>query len=108
MGRSIALVLVLLGALLLLLALTFIPWLRPQQAEIRAEAAFLAVWDGVIDGCGFNCEGCGARTSVRRFGGYAVELEYACGMLPADLPEYHERAIVFVSDFGTVHGLSRP
>jgi hypothetical protein len=37
-----------------------------------------------------------------------VTLEYGCGMLPADTPEYHERTLIFVSSLGTVHGIPKP
>jgi hypothetical protein len=37
-----------------------------------------------------------------------VTIEYACGLIPADLPEYHQRATSFISPLGTVHGLPTP
>lgn len=84
------------------------PWLTAEAAQERAVAAFTASWSGVADGCGFNCKGCGAAAAERATFGWRVEVEYACGLLPADLPEYHQRATLYVSPIGTVHGLDRP
>jgi len=37
-----------------------------------------------------------------------VTIEYACGLIPEDLPEYHEHTTAFVSALGTVHGFPKP
>jgi hypothetical protein len=37
-----------------------------------------------------------------------VTLEYGCGMIPADTPEYHKRTLAFVSTLGTFHGIPTP
>lgn len=84
------------------------PWLTAEAAQERAASAFTASWSGVPDGCGLNCKGCGAVGAERAALGWQVEIEYACGLLPADLPEYHRRATLYVSPIGTVHGLDRP
>jgi hypothetical protein len=95
--------------LVVLLALAaWAPWIDAQEAGRRAEAAFEQRWQGVVDGCGFNCQGCGPGAARRALFGWQVSLEYACGLLPADLPEYHQQAGVFVSFAGTVHGLPEP
>lgn len=98
------------GILLLTAAalLAWAPWVSTHSAEAAAVRSFERQWREVADGCGFNCSGCGAVASRRAPFGARVTLEYACGLLPADLPEYHQRAEVFVSPFGSVHGAPRP
>jgi hypothetical protein len=102
------LVLALLAAVVLLIAFAWSPWLSESLAKSLAESAFTTSWEHVIDGCGLDCKGCGARPARRVAFGYLVTLEYACGMIPADLPDYHQSAEAFVSSFGTVHGLPAP
>ncbi|MBN1386134.1 hypothetical protein JW968_04125 [Candidatus Woesearchaeota archaeon] len=104
MGKEI---LALFGFLFLFLLLLS-PWLTAERAEKRAVDAFEGRWKGVSDGCGVNCNGCGAIESRRFIFGYIVKIEYACGLLPADLPEYHKNQSVFVTALGTVHGIKRP
>ncbi len=95
-------------ALIVLVALAWAPWLPTKVAARQAEEAFTTAWEGVADGCGLNCRGCGVR-SVRRLPlGYTVQVEYACGLLPEDTPAYHRSAAAYVSPLGTVHGLPRP
>ena len=84
------------------------PWLTLDLAESRAVNLFNKAWEAVIDGCGTNCQGCGAVRSRRVPFGVEVTLEYGCGLMPEDSPEYHEQATGFVSGFGTVHGFPRP
>lgn len=84
------------------------PWLTQASAEARAITAFNQGWKLVADGCGTNCNGCGAVSSQRVPFGVLVTLEYACGLLPADLPEYHRQSSAFVSPLYTVHGLPAP
>jgi hypothetical protein len=88
--------------------LAWSPWMPAGRAAAAAEEAFDRAWEGVVDGCGLDCEGCGARPVAKVPFGYVVQLEYACGMIPADLPEYHERATLLVSMLGTVHGIVGP
>jgi len=84
------------------------PWLTQEFAEVRAVDSFNRAWLSVIDGCGTNCKGCGAIKSQRVPFGVEVTLEYGCGLMPADTPEYHERKTGFVSAVGTVHGFLKP
>jgi len=84
------------------------PWLTQSFAETRAADPFNRSWSTVIDGCGTNCKGCGAISSKRVAFGVEVTLEYGCGLMPADTPEYHEQATGFVSAFGIVHGFPKP
>ena len=104
-GLAVALMLVVLAGLALLV---WAPWLPAQGAAARVEAGFAAAWQGVADGCGFNCRGCGVTAVRRRLLGYAVEIEYACGMLPVDAHEFHRTDTIYVSPLGTVHGLRQP
>jgi len=84
------------------------PWLTPQLAVRRVVDAFNAAWQGIADGCGFNCQECGVTQLQRVPAGYVVHIEYACGLLPEDSPSFHETRGVYVSAVGTVHGLPRP
>ncbi|WP_438444767.1 hypothetical protein [Gorillibacterium sp. sgz5001074] len=95
---------VLVMAALLLLLSPFAPWITENAAEARALGAFKAQWKHTSDGCGFNCVDCGAKRTRRVWFGRKIEIEYACGMLPSDSPEYHKRKELFVSFLGTVHG----
>ena len=88
--------------------LAWSPWMTRERAETAATRQFAQNWQGVMDGCGLNCTGCGVTATRRVWFGYAVTLEYACGMLPADLPEYHQRARVWVTGVGLIFGLPRP
>ncbi len=99
---------VLLLITLLALLLAWAPWLTRQRAERLVEETFVAAWQGIIDGCGLECEGCGVKTSRRLPTGYSVEIEYACGMIPFDSPEFHQTSTAYVSPLGTVHGLDTP
>ena len=95
-------------ALLLVMLFAWSPWLTQASAEVRAVRAFNNAWEFVVDGCGTNCNGCGVVSSQRLPFGVLVTIEYACGLIPADLPEYHEQTTAFVSPMGTVHGLPTP
>jgi hypothetical protein len=94
--------------LLTMALLAWSPWLTVSSAKVRAVEVFNRSWTSVVDGCGTNCKGCGAIEAQRVPFSVKVTLEYGCGMMPADTPEYHERAIGFVSAIGTVHGFPHP
>lgn len=100
------------SSILLVLALAILfawsPWLTEASAEVRAVSSFNKAWEYVADGCGTNCKGCGAVSSQRVPFGVLVRIEYACGLIPADVPEYHRQATAFVSGLGTVHGIPTP
>lgn len=72
-------------------------------AEFWATTTFQAAQAGIVDGCGFKCVGCGVKESHKTHWGYLVRLEYACGLIPTDAPEFHSTQTVFVSFLGTVH-----
>jgi len=84
------------------------PWITGVYAKERAVAEFERAWLNVADGCGFACHGCGAIAVKKIPFGTQVTLDYACGMLPADLPEYHQKVNAFVSFTGKVYGLPTP
>jgi len=99
-------------AKVLLLSISFIflllalcPWVTKDIAETKVTNAFRQESEGVSDGCGFNCFGCGIKESHKTLFGYQIVIEYACGMLPSDSPEYHETKTVFVSFLFTTHNL---
>lgn len=94
--------------LLLIGLLSWSPWLTDSFAEIRAVDSFNRAWQSVADGCGTNCNGCGAILTRRVPFGALVAIEYACGLIPEDSPQYHERAEIFISAFGSAHGFPRP
>ena len=106
MPRKLSLLILIVVVLAILFAWS--PWLIMAYAETRAIEAFDKAWEFVVDGCGTNCQGCGAVSSQRVPFGMLVTIEYACGLIPADTPEYHQQATAFVSPLGTVHGLPAP
>jgi hypothetical protein len=79
-----------------------------SRAETLVAEYFSSTWNGVVDGCGFFCAGCGTKDARRLAIGYAVEIEYACEMLATDSPEFHLFETAYVSPFGTVHGVRTP
>ena len=84
------------------------PWINEAYAKKRAVAQFERAWLNVADGCGFGCHGCGAAAWKKVPFGAQVTLEYTCGPLPADTPEEHRQADVYVSPLGKVYGLPIP
>jgi hypothetical protein len=95
-------------AFVLVALLAWSPWLTEAVAKARAENVFARAWEFIPDGCGLYCKGCGAISTRRVPFGVLVTLDYACGLLPADLPEYHQQSTAFVSGLGSVHGLPTP
>jgi hypothetical protein len=95
-------------ALVVIALFAWSPWINGQYAKERAVAEFERAWLNVADGCGFACHGCGAVSSKKVLFGMQVTLEYACGLLPADAPENHQQATVFISFLGKVYGLPTP
>jgi hypothetical protein len=106
MNRKQTVLIVLMVAALALVAWS--PWISGQYAKERAVAEFERAWLNVADGCGFACHGCGAVEAKKVPFGAQVALEYACGLQPADSPENHQQAVVFVSSLGKAYGLPRP
>ncbi len=81
----------------------FSPWVTEVFAKSRALNSFEKQWKDTQDGCGFNCKDCGFKKSQKVLFGRKVEIEFACGLLPFDSPEYHKKKELFVSFLGTVH-----
>ena len=84
------------------------PWITKTYAKERAVAEFERAWLNVADGCGFSCHGCGAIAAKKVAFGTQVTLDYACGMLPADSPEYHQKTDIFISFLGKAYGFPTP
>ncbi|MEH7237965.1 hypothetical protein [Bacillus sp. JJ1562] len=101
MHRKLTLIIIFIVAAIILFA--FSPWITKDIAEKRAKTVFQNQQKGIVDGCGFNCHGCGVVTSDNVLFGYNVRIEYACGLISEDIKENHEFKNVFVSFLGTVH-----
>lgn len=93
---------------ILIMVFAWSPWHTEASAQAHAINSFNQAWEFVADGCGTICKGCGAVSSRRVPFGMLVTIEYACGLIPADVPEYHRQSTAFVSALGTVHGFPRP
>jgi heat shock protein HslJ len=89
-------ILVLIGLLLI-----WMPWMTADKAASIAVSEFNKQQQEIVNGCGFDCTGCGVISSQKIYSGYLVEIEYACGVLPVDKPEFHQRSVVYISPFGT-------
>ncbi|NQV08336.1 hypothetical protein HQ529_00625 [Candidatus Woesearchaeota archaeon] len=98
-------VLITVFVIVLLVILIWAPWITKNYAENRVSEEFSSKWDGVMDGCGFNCDGCGIKESHRALFGYSVEIEYACGMKISSSEFKNKIDNIFVSFLSTVHGL---
>ena len=106
MRRKLSLIAII--TLVVIVLFLWSPWINEAYAKEHAVAEFERAWLNVADGCGFGCHGCGAAAWKKIPFGAHVTLEYACGMLPADTPEEHLHAHVYVSPLGKVYGLPTP
>ena len=89
------------AAIIIIIALfAWAPWMSEASAKNTVNAYFEKQNEGIVDGCGFNCEGCGVKEATKIPFGYAVEVEYACGFLPADSKQYHTIKTINVYSFG--------
>ncbi|NQU77500.1 hypothetical protein HQ544_02270 [Candidatus Falkowbacteria bacterium] len=79
------------------------PWITKDYAKSIVSKKFESRWEGVLDGCGFRCEGCGVKESRRTFFGHKVGIEYGCGMKIPGMPNTVDE--IYVDLFGSVHGL---
>ncbi|MDO8669277.1 MAG: hypothetical protein Q7K65_03205 [Candidatus Buchananbacteria bacterium] len=90
-------------AVVLLIIVAWSPWITNAYSKKVVLEKFTAKWQGVSDGCGFNCDGCGIGESRRTLFGVNVKIEYACGMLPEDSAKYNQKSTIFVSSLGTAY-----
>ena len=88
--------------IVIIILLVWAPWITGSYAERKVSQKFNEKWEGVMDGCGFNCDDCGVKESHRTFFGYSVKIEYECGM---KVNNDHQIKDIFVSLFGTIHGI---
>jgi len=79
----------------LLALLAWSPLQTKDAAERKAMSAFESGQTGIIDGCGFNCDGCGIESSQKIPFGYLVNLKYKCGM-----KNYFRGESIFVTPIG--------
>ena len=66
--------------LFLLVLLAWSPWQTKESAVNAVIRAFESGQADIIDGCGFNCEGCAVESSQKIPFGYLVNIRYKCGM----------------------------
>ena len=96
------------GVIIIIALLAWAPWLSATDAQSAAKTYFEKKNVGIMDGCGFNCNGCGVKEAHKMLFGYSVDIEYACGLLPADKPEYHQTGTINVYSFGITKEVSKP
>ena len=94
---------IIISALVVLALIAWSPWITNNYAENKTIEAFEESQKDIVEGCGFSCNGCGVKESQKTLFGYSVKIEYACGLLPSDSPEYHRTSTKFVSFIGTIH-----
>jgi hypothetical protein len=88
---------VLIIVLVFFLILAWSPWITKEYAEKKAADTFNSAQNGIIDGCGLNCEGCGVVSSQKLLFGHSVILRNKCG-----IKNNYRDAKEFVSVFGIV------
>ena len=88
-----------LGATVFVVLSYFSPWITEDYAKLAALNGFNLAWREVTDGCGSDK----TYNSTKVPFGRNVDIDYACGLLPYDSPEFHQKTEVFVSFIGTVH-----
>jgi len=91
--------------LFLFVLLAWSPWLTKEFAENTARNVFESGQSGIIDGCGFSCDGCGVESSQKIPFGYLVNIKYKCGMCGPDCHFRGEKG--FVTPFGISFPVSR-
>lgn len=92
--------------LLVIGLLAWSPWITPKIAENAAITQFNQKWMNIIDGCGFNCDDCGAVGYRKVAFGIFVTLQYGCGLMYPDQPL--EESTVFVSFLGIARNIPKP
>lgn len=86
---------ILIIVLFLLILIAWSPWQLKESAESAVRGVFESEQAGIIDGCGFNCDGCGIESSQKIPFGYLVNIKYKCGM-----KNYFRGEKRFVTPFG--------
>ena len=84
------------------------PWITKDYAEKIVLESFISEQEGITDGCGFNCDGCGVIGSSNTLFGDIVKIGYSCGFKPypgSPSPSHVDK--LFVSFLGTIHTFSR-
>lgn len=81
--------------LIILALLAWSPLQTKESTENTVTSAFKSEQAGIIDGCDFNCDGCGVESSHKIPFGYLVNVKYKCGM-----KNYFRGEKRFVTSFG--------
>jgi len=81
--------------LFLFVLLAWSPWLTKEFAGNTVRNVFESGQSGIIDGCGFSCDGCGVESYQRVPFGYLVNIKFKCGM-----KNYFRGEKRFVTSFG--------
>ena len=89
-------------SLFLLVILAWSPWLTKNSVENIVRSVFESEQSGIIDGCGFNCDGCGVDSIQKVPFGYLVNIKYKCGM-----KNYFRGEKRFVTPFGISFTVSK-
>jgi len=100
-------IVILIGILLLIFLAAWSPWITKSYAENKTVKAFEDGQKGIVDGCGFNCTGCGIVSSNKVIFGYSVVIEYGCGFKILQDEDLNGKTTIFVSFIGTVHNLKK-
>ncbi len=96
-------ILIIFSLVILLIISAWTPWLSGGYAEEKAMEKFSSGWEGIADGCGFSCEGCGVESSHKSLFGYYVAINFGCGFVEkGESGRFTDE--LFVSLLGTVHG----
>ena len=91
-------IIIIIGLLIVSVLLAWSPWITKNYAEKNVIETFEESQKSIIDGCGFNCEGCGVSNSYKILFGYEVNIKYKCGM-----KNYFREDTKFVSFIGSIH-----
>lgn len=99
MKKNIYIILFLITPVVFILAWS--PWITKDYAEKAVLKTFEKMNEEIVDGCGFNCDGCGIKESNKMVFGYKAIAEYNCGLISANSKNL--KASAFVSLFGNVY-----
>ena len=92
--------------IIIILLCAWAPWITESYAINKVTRKFNEKNEGIIDGCGFNCEGCVVNFEGRTLFGTKVSTAYSCGMYsPNHSPEFTKT--YFIPFFGTTMSFMR-